>query len=117
MTELSSPNRLPDLDPGRAAELLERGEAVLLDVREPQEWAAGHAPLAEHLPLGLLSPEAVPQDRPVIAVCRSGNRSGKAAGTLAAAGVRVHNLAGGMKAWSQAGLPVVTDDGKPGTVT
>jgi len=116
MTEPSYTNRLPDLDPGRAAELLERGEAVLLDVREPQEWAAGHAPQAEHLPLGLLTPEAVPQDRPVIAVCRSGNRSGKAADALAAAGVRVHNLAGGMKAWTQTGLPVVTDDGKPGTV-
>jgi rhodanese-related sulfurtransferase len=116
MTEASPTDRLPDVDPGRAAQLLEQGEAVLLDVREPQEWAAGHAPQAEHLPLGLLTPEAVPQDRPIIAVCRSGNRSGKAADALAAAGVHVHNLAGGMKAWSQAGLPVVTDDGTPGTV-
>ena len=116
MTEPSSTTRLPDLDPGQATELLERGEAVLLDVREPAEWAAGHAPQARHLPLGLLTPEAVPQDRPVIAVCRSGNRSGRAAETLAAAGRRVHNLAGGMKAWSRTGLPVVTDDGKPGTV-
>lgn len=116
MTEPPPPDRLPDLDPGRAAELLERGEAVLLDVREPQEWAAGHAPRAGHLPLGLLTPAAVPQDRPVIAVCRSGNRSGKAADILAAAGLRVHNLAGGMQAWARAGLPVVTDDGKPGTV-
>ncbi|MCF6510170.1 rhodanese-like domain-containing protein, partial [Blastococcus sp. MG754426] len=51
MTEASRTTRLPDVDPGQAAELLERGEAVLLDVREPQEWAAGHAPQAEHLPL------------------------------------------------------------------
>ncbi len=116
MTEPSSTTRLPDLDPGRAAELLERGEAVLLDVREPQEWAAGHAPQAVHLPLGLLAPGAVERDRPIIAACRSGNRSGKAADALAAAGVRVHNLAGGMKAWTERGLPVVTDDGKPGTV-
>jgi rhodanese-related sulfurtransferase len=116
MTEPSATDRLPDLDPDHAAELLERGEAVLLDVREPPEWAAGHAPQAAHVPLGSLAPEAVPQDRPVIAVCRSGNRSGKAADTLAAAGVRVHNLAGGMAAWARAGLPVVTDDGKPGTV-
>ncbi len=116
MTEVSPTGRLPDLGPGQAAELVERGEALLLDVREPEEWAAGHAPAAEHLPLGRLTPEAVAQDRPVIAVCRSGNRSGKAAATLAAGGVRVHNLAGGMKAWAHAGLPVVTDDGKPGTV-
>lgn len=116
MTESPSPNRLPDLDPGPAAELLDRGAAVLLDVREPQEWAAGHAPQAEHLPLGQLTPEAVPRDRPVIAICRSGNRSGKAADALAAAGVRVHNLAGGMKAWAHAGLPVVSENGEPGTV-
>lgn len=116
MTEASPTGRLPDVDPGRAAALLARGEVVLIDVREPEEWAAGHAPWAEPLPLGQVSPASVPRDRPVIAVCRSGNRSGKAADALAAAGVRVHNLAGGMKAWAQAGLPVVTDDGEPGTV-
>jgi rhodanese-related sulfurtransferase len=116
MTEASPTRRLPDLDPGQAAELIERGEAVLIDVREPAEWAAGHAPWAEPLPLGRVSPAAVPHDQPVIAVCRSGNRSGRAADELAAAGVRVHNLAGGMKAWAQAGFPVVTDDGEPGTV-
>ena len=116
MSEASRSTRLPDLDPGQADELLRQGAAVLVDVREPQEWAAGHAPLAEHLPLGRVTPDAVPQDRPVIAVCRSGNRSGKAADVLAAAGVPVHNLAGGMKAWAGSGLPVVTDDGEPGTV-
>lgn len=110
------PGRLPDLDPGRAAELVERDGAVLLDVREPDEWAAGHAPGAHHVPLGRLSPAALPAGRPVVAVCRSGNRSAKAADTLAAAGIPVHNLAGGMKAWAGAGLPVVTDDGTPGTV-
>jgi rhodanese-related sulfurtransferase len=116
MTDPSQPARLPDLDPAAAQDLLRRGAAVLLDVREPAEWAAGHAPQAEHLPLGRLSPGALPQGRPVVAVCRSGNRSGKAADALAAAGVPVHNLAGGMKAWALAGLPVVTDDGEPGTV-
>lgn len=116
MPQAPLPARLPDLDPPQAGELLDRGDAVLLDVREPKEWAAGHAPQAQHVPLGQVTPAATPQDRPIIAVCRSGNRSGKAADALAAAGVRVHNLAGGMKAWAQAGLPVVTDDGEPGTV-
>ena len=116
MTEPSPTDRLPDVDPGRAAELLARGEAALLDVREPQEWAAGRAPQAEHVPLGSLTLAAIPPGRPLIAVCRSGNRSGKAADALAAAGVPVHNLAGGMKAWAESGLPVVTDDGEPGTV-
>jgi rhodanese-related sulfurtransferase len=45
-----------------------------------------------------------------------GNRSGTAAIQLAAAGVDVSNLAGGMKAWAEAGLPITTDDGAPGTV-
>jgi rhodanese-related sulfurtransferase len=116
MSQAPQPARLPDLDPDQAVDLLRQGAAVLLDVREPEEWAAGHAPWAEPLPLGQVAPASVPQDRPVIAICRSGNRSGKAADALAAAGVQVHNLAGGMKAWAQAGLPIVTDDGEPGTV-
>ena len=72
-----------------AAELQGRG-AVLLDVREDDEWTAGHAPDA---------------------------RSGRAAKTLAAAGVDMHNVAGGMSAWASAGLPVVRDDGSPGRVS
>ena len=75
--------------------------ALLLDVREADEWDAGHAPAATHLPL---------------AVCRSGNRSGRATEALVAAGYDVVNMAGGMKEWAAAGLPVVTDGGTPGTV-
>lgn len=113
---MTEPTRLPDLDPRGALALLDRGQAILVDVREPQEWTAGHAPQAEHLPLGGLDATALDPELPVIAICRSGNRSGKAADLLAAAGVPVHNLAGGMKAWAEAGLPVVTDGGEPGTV-
>lgn len=113
---MSDTTRLPDLDPRGAQALLDGGRAVLVDVREPEEWTAGHAPQAEHRPLGGLDATALDPGRPVIAICRSGNRSGKAADLLAAAGVPVHNLAGGMKAWAQAGLPVVTDAGEPGTV-
>lgn len=116
MTTPHGSSRLPDLDPEQASVLLARGNAVLLDVREPEEWTAGHAPQAVHLPLAQLSPGAVPDGEVVVAVCRSGNRSGKAADLLAAAGVPVHNLAGGMGAWSRAGLPVVTDDGEPGEI-
>lgn len=114
----SSPRtvRLADLDPHDAAALLDRGAAVLIDVREPEEWAAGHAPQAEHLPLGDLRPELVGDDRTVIAVCRSGGRSGKAADLLAEAGLPVHNLTGGMTAWARAGLPVITNDGGEGEI-
>ena len=113
---MSPTTRLTDLDPRSALVLLDRGQAVLVDVREPAEWTAGHAPQAEHRPLGDLDPAALDPDLPIVAICRSGNRSGKAADLLAAAGVRVHNVAGGMKAWAEAGLPVVTDAGEPGTV-
>ena len=118
MTVSSSPGsaRLPDLQPADAVTLLERGEAVLIDVREPVEWAAGHAPQVQLLPLAQVAPDTVPQATRLLAVCRSGNRSGKAADLLAAAGVPVHNVAGGMQAWSDAGLPVVDDGGRPGSV-
>ena len=105
----------PDVDPLRAAAARDEG-AVLLDVREPAEWAAGHAPGALHMPLGELRPDRLAAGRPVIAVCRSGNRSGAAAKALAAVGVPVHNMSGGMALWARLGLPVVRDDGAPGSV-
>ena len=107
--------RLPDVDIEGALGLLGTG-ALLLDVREPAEWTAGPAPQAVHLPLGQLRAGSIPRDRTVLAICRSGNRSGKAADALAAEGFAVHNVAGGMKAWAAAGLPVVTDTGVPGQV-
>jgi len=96
--------------------LSDRGQVLLLDVREDDEWNSGHAPDAVHRPLGLLSPTSVPDDRPVIAVCRSGQRSGRATQALAAAGYDVRNLDGGMHAWAAAGLPVVRTDGGSGSV-
>ena len=81
--------------------------AVLLDVREQQEWDAGHAPQALHVPLSSLEAAALPPG-PVLAICRSGNRSGVAAQQLADAGVDVRNVAGGMLAWAEAGLPMAT---------
>ena len=97
---------------------LQGGGAVLLDVREDDEWTAGHAPDAVHVPLGRVG-EAASRFavQEVLTVCRSGARSGRAAKTLAAAGVEVHNVAGGMSAWASAGLPVVRDDGSPGRVS
>lgn len=105
-----------DVDTHEAERLAADGAVLLLDVREPDEWEAGHAPGATHVPLGDLDPAALPTDRPIVAVCRSGNRSGKAAETLSAAGLTVHNMAGGMNAWVAAGQPVVRDDGTSGSV-
>jgi rhodanese-related sulfurtransferase len=106
---------IAQVDPAQATRLIDDG-ALLLDVREPDEWSAGHAPEAVHVPLGRLDPGTLPHGRVVVAVCRSGNRSGTAARQLMAAGIDARNLAGGMKAWAADGHPVRRDDGQPGTV-
>ena len=109
-------NKTTEVRPADVAEYRGRG-AVLVDVREDDEWTAGHAPNAVHVPLGRVS-EAANRfaGQKVLTLCRSGARSGRAAKTLAAAGVDVHNVAGGMAAWAAAGLPVVRDDGSHGQV-
>lgn len=89
---------------------------VLLDVREPDEWAAGHAPDACHVPLGDLDPAGLPAASTVLCICRSGGRSAKATEALRAAGIDAANVTGGMTAWAEAGLPVIRTDGQPGTV-
>jgi rhodanese-related sulfurtransferase len=112
-----SEHGVPQVTPEEAAQRAEDG-ALLLDVRELDEWTAGHAPDAEHLPLSRLQAEhgSLPKDRPIVAVCRVGGRSEKAAVALRGAGYDVANLAGGMRAWAAAGRPVVTDGGATGTV-
>ncbi|MFH8383818.1 rhodanese-like domain-containing protein [Kitasatospora sp. NPDC018058] len=106
--------------PTQAHELARTGAAVLLDVREAAEFRAGHAPGALHLPLiGLAAGVELPPEatgRTVLAICRSGNRSQRAAELLAARGVETLNVAGGMGAWQRAGLPVTTPDGGAGHV-
>jgi len=92
--------------------------AVLLDVREPEEWEAGHAPGARHVPLAQV-PEQMGQwdlSHPIVVVCRSGSRSALATEWLATAGFEAANLVGGMQAWARVGRPVETDDGRPGRV-
>jgi rhodanese-related sulfurtransferase len=95
-----------------AGSLLAAG-AILLDVREKNEWQAGHAPKARHIPLGQLAARhhELPADRTVITVCRSGMRSAQAARLLATQGRQVLNLSGGTHAWTRAGLPVVAKTG------
>jgi rhodanese-related sulfurtransferase len=92
----------------------------LLDVREAYEWDAGHIDGAIHVPLadvmagrveGKLDP-----GKPVIVVCRSGNRSELGALMLKARGFEAENLEGGMEAWAAAGLPFSASDGSPGRV-
>lgn len=83
-------------------------DVVLIDVREPDEFAAGHIPEATLIPLGQLSSRLseIPKDKTVVAVCRSGNRSGQATELLRQAGFDAHNMSGGMISWEQAGYDV-----------
>ncbi len=85
----------------------------LLDVREDDEWTAGHAPDAVHIPLGQLGARTaeLPQDEVVYVICRSGVRSARAAQALAGAGWQAVNVAGGMQDWAAAGRPMVADSG------
>ncbi len=112
---MTSPDHVPQTDPAGARELSASG-AVLLDVREPEEWRAGHIEGASHVPLGELDPWVFDRDRLVVTVCRSGGRSGKAAAALFDAGIDVRNMAGGMQAWEKADLPIVDADASPGSV-
>jgi rhodanese-related sulfurtransferase len=106
-----------DIDLEEAGRLVAAG-ALLLDVREDDEWDAGHAPEAVHMAMGLVLArlDQLPADRTVVCVCRVGGRSGAVAGELAAAGFDVRNLAGGMVAWELAGLPIVAGSGRAGRV-
>jgi rhodanese-related sulfurtransferase len=108
---------VPAVDPPEAQRRLETG-AVLLDVRESDEWDTGHAPGATWIPMGDVGARQneLSPDRPIVVVCRSGSRSARVTGALCQAGYDATNLAGGMQAWAAAGYGVVTDQGEPGAV-
>jgi len=90
-------------------------DARLVDVREAEEWAAGHAPSATHIPLGELGARylEIPQDGPVYLICRSGSRSNRAANALCGAGWDALNVSDGMHGWAAAGRPMTNDSGRP----
>jgi rhodanese-related sulfurtransferase len=105
-----------DVDVQEASRAAEEGAALLLDVREHEEWEHGRAPGAVHVPMSELRSDSVPRDRPVLVICRVGGRSAAVADALVGLGYDAVNVAGGMQAWASAGLPVVGDGGRPGTV-
>lgn len=91
-------------------------DRVLLDVREDDEWAAGHAPDAVHVPMTELTArlDEVPEADPLYVICRSGGRSQRVTQYLNANGWDAINVAGGMSAWAAVGLPVVSEtDAEP----
>jgi rhodanese-related sulfurtransferase len=85
--------------------------AVLLDVREDDEWSAGHAPEAQHVPMSQLTGrlQEVPEAEPLYVICRSGARSARVVAFLAQQGRSAVNVAGGMQSWAAAGRPMVAE--------
>ena len=96
-------------------EVDEVGDLPLVDVREDDEWAAGHAPGALHVPLSELAGRSgdVPRDRRVAVICHAGGRSAQAVGWLNAQGWDTVNVSGGMLAWERAGKPLSGPGGHP----
>lgn len=93
------------------AQRLSQGSSILLDVREQDEWDSGHAPSAVLKPMSELGTwiSTLPQDADVLVMCQAGGRSLRVSQALQDAGYSVTNVAGGMNAWLEAGLPVVRD--------
>jgi rhodanese-related sulfurtransferase len=108
---------VPEVTPEEIGPLLDAG-AVLLDVREQEEWDAGHAPAASHIPMREVPARLgeIPSDRRVLTICRVGARSRAVAETLIGAGYDAFNVAGGMRAWAAADLPVEATGGASGEV-
>jgi rhodanese-related sulfurtransferase len=97
-----------ELSPEIVAEMLRRGEAQLVDVREPYEHEAGSIAGSRHVELGALAAEAesIPRDQPVVFYCRVGARSAMATQAFAASGWDAYNLAGGIVGWVMSGQPI-----------
>jgi rhodanese-related sulfurtransferase len=102
-----------DLPPQRVKEILDAGEAELVDVREQYEWDAGRIPGAKHIELERLAGRAdeLPKDRPVIFQCRMGRRSALATDAFRAIGFDAYNMRGGIEAWAEGDLPLEPEGG------
>ncbi len=97
-----------EIHPREAHPLLESGEAIAVDVREAHEWHHGHIRDALHIPLGELGQRLheLPGDTRIVAICRSGARSGSVIEPLRRLGYDVLNLSGGLLSWHAIGLPL-----------
>jgi rhodanese-related sulfurtransferase len=106
--------QVPSVTPTEVA-----ADAYLLDVREPDEWTAGHAPGAHHMPMMEIPARMseVPTDVEVVVVCRSGGRSGQVVSYLMGNGWdNVRNLDGGMQSWAAGGRDLTSENGQPAQV-
>ncbi len=102
---------VPEVEPETVAQALESNAAVVVDVREPREWAVSHIPGA--IPVEAFEQDKMKyKDRPIIAYCTIGYRSGQFAKRLTEEGFNASNLRGSILGWVHAGEPVVNDKGE-----
>lgn len=116
---MAEPVRPPvSVEPAEGRRRAEDG-AIVLDVRNADEWDAGHVEGSTWIPMAEVQTrrDEIPTDRPIVVVCATGSRSARVTQALTVWGcAEAVNLAGGLVAWEAAGLPIVRDDGSPGTV-
>lgn len=103
-------NPTPETTATEVYQTMSRGEQIfVLDVREPSEYREAHVAGSTLVPLGQLAHRIneLPKDLPIVAICRSGNRSGVAVSMLQRAGfTQARNMSGGIIAWARSGLPL-----------
>jgi len=89
--------------------------AHVVDVREPEEWTAGHIDGSQHIPMSqfMQRMDEIPVNRDLVVVCAVGARSARVTAFLNQRGFHASNLGGGLQAWVAAGLPMVSDTGEP----
>jgi rhodanese-related sulfurtransferase len=104
------PAHVPSIDVGALP-----ADATIVDVREDDEWSAGHVSGASHVPMHAVASRLaeIPSDRDIVIVCRRGSRSAQVTSYLNGVGYRAVNLTGGMQAWAASGRPMVSDSGEP----
>ena len=107
------PGQVPSVRPTEVTD-----GATILDVREDDEWAAGHIAGSTHVPMSEIVQRVaeIPAADPLLVVCRVGARSAQVAAWLRGQGRDAHNLTGGLESWAAAGRALVTDAGVPGAV-
>lgn len=105
---------ITEISPAEAAEKLKSGEAIVIDVREESDWREGHVEGAQHLSRGTIEldiEDEIPDTtRPIICYCGGGSRSALVTESLQKMGyTNVRSVAGGMRAWREAGLPTASE--------
>jgi rhodanese-related sulfurtransferase len=107
-------NHVREISPGEAQQVSERGDAILIDVREEDDWRENHAKGAKHISRGVIEleiEEQVPDLKtPIICYCGGGSRSALVAESLQRMGYEnVRSMAGGFRAWKEGGMPSAND--------